>query len=305
MIPTFDQLMRPILVLAAQGKISRVAMTQAMVKEYRLSEEEANKRIPSGGSTYIGNRVGWAMTFLTKAGLISKIAYKTYSATDLGKQFLASHPKKFALSELEKVPGWEDAWEAGRAKRRERKKGAETAEATATPTEIIAEGVQALREELRCRLLDTILKQTPGFFEKLVLDVLAAMGYGGGLPDAFKHEGKSGDEGVDGRINQDALGLDQICVQAKRYAPDRAVDRKSIQAFVGSLAGQGVTKGIFITTSHFAGTAEEFVTRGSPTKVVLVDGEKLIELMLRHRIGTRVQETHEIFEIDQNYFDEE
>jgi restriction system protein len=135
--------------------------------------------------------------------------------------------------------------------------------------------------------------------------VVKAMGYGADDADALSHVGKSGDEGIDGRINQDPLGLDQICVQAKRYAVDRPVDRVAIQAFIGSLAGQGVTKGIFITTSYFKGTAEEFVTRGSSTKIVLVDGEQLIDLMLRHRIGTRVKETYEVFEIDQNYFDEE
>jgi restriction system protein len=130
------------------------------------------------------------------------------------------------------------------------------------------------------------------------------MGYGGSKEDAAQHLGKAGDEGIDGRINQDSLGLDQILVQAKRYARDHVVTRQQIQAFIGSLAGQGVSKGVFITTSYFAGTAQEFVQRGSPTKVILVDGEQLIDIMLRKNIGVRVVETHEIKEIDQNYFDE-
>lgn len=177
--------------------------------------------------------------------------------------------------------------------------------ANSTPEEAIEQGIKTLESDLRARLLAAILEQTPEFFERLVLEVLKAMGYGADNENSLKHVGKTGDEGIDGRINQDALGLDQICVQAKRYALDRPVDRMSIQAFIGSLAGQGVTKGIFITTSYFKGTAEEFVTRGSATKVVLVDGEQLIDLMLRHRIGTRVKQTFEVFEIDQNYFDEE
>jgi restriction system protein len=176
---------------------------------------------------------------------------------------------------------------------------------TATPEEAIEKSVETLESDLRTRLLGEILSQPPDFFERLVLDVLRAMGYGSGREGSLKHVGQSGDEGIDGRINQDALGLDQICVQAKRYALDRPVDRMSIQAFIGSLAGQGVTKGIFITTSYFKGTAEEFVTRGSATKVVLVDGDRLIDLMLRHRIGTRVKRTFEVFEIDQNYFEED
>lgn len=132
------------------------------------------------------------------------------------------------------------------------------------------------------------------------------MGYGDpkARHEAAERLGKSGDEGIDGRINQDALGLDQILVQAKRYAPDRPIDRKTIQAFIGSLAGQGVTKGIFITTSYFAETAHEFVQRGAHTKIVLIDGKDLINRMLRHKIGVRVSRAIEIFELDQNYFDD-
>ena len=250
------------------------------------------------------------MTFLTKAALISKVDKATYAATELGRKYLLTHPTVITHDDLKLIPGWHDAWELGRQKRRERK-GVDTKSedagvlSTSTPEEAIAEGIQTLKSDLRSRLLEAILAQSPEFFEKLVLQVLKAMGYGSGNDDSLKHVGQSGDEGIDGRIKQDALGLDQICVQAKRYAVDRPIDRVSIQAFIGSLAGQGVTKGIFITTSYFKGTAEEFVTRGSATKVVLVDGEQLIDLLLLHRIGTRVKESYEVFEIDQNYFDEE
>jgi restriction system protein len=131
------------------------------------------------------------------------------------------------------------------------------------------------------------------------------VGYGGSRADAAEHLGQSNDEGVDGRINQDPLGLDQVVVQAKRYAVDRSIDRKTIQAFVGSMTGQGVTKGVFITTSSFNDNAKEFVQRGSHTKVVLIDGEQLVNLMLRHHIGVRVERKVEILDVDQNYFTEE
>lgn len=131
-----------------------------------------------------------------------------------------------------------------------------------------------------------------------------AMGYGGSREDAAEHLGRSGDEGIDGRINQDALGLDQVLVQAKKYRPDRIIDRKEVQAFIGSLAGQGVTTGVFITTSGYQPSAREFIQRGSTTKIVLVDGEMLIDLMIRHGIGVRVAQKFEVHEIDQNYFDE-
>jgi restriction system protein len=138
----------------------------------------------------------------------------------------------------------------------------------------------------------------------LVLDVLLAMGYGGSREDAAEHLGRSDDEGIDGLIHQDALGLDQIMIQAKRYAPDRPIDRKTVQAFIGSLAGQGVSKGVFITTSSYKDRAEEFVKRGSQTKVVLIDGDELLALMMRHHIGVRVERTVELLELDQNYFED-
>jgi restriction system protein len=143
---------------------------------------------------------------------------------------------------------------------------------------------------------------TPLFFFHRSRDT---SGYGGSRADAAEHLGKSGDEGVDGRINQDTLGLDQIFVQAKRYAPDRPVDRKTIQAFVGSMTGQGVTKGVFITTSSFNENAREFVLRGANTKIVLIDGERLLSLMLQHHIGVRVERQLEVLELDQNYFTED
>jgi restriction system protein len=306
MIPTFDQFLRPILALAAQGQVTRRGIQPLLAEQFKLTEEELLLRVPSGSSTLLANRSGWAMTFLTKAGLITKVSPKTYSATPAGHEMLKAYPSEISEDALKELPGWEDAWEAGRQRRRDRKKQPhQEALTNTTPEDAIGAGIKSLKDDLRYRLLAAILDQPPDFFERLVLQVLKAMGYGADDDDALRHVGQSGDEGIDGRINQDPLGLDQICVQAKRYAVDRPVDRVAIQAFIGSLAGHGVTKGIFITTSYFKGTAEEFVTRGSPTKIVLVDGEQLIDLMLRHRIGTRVKETYEVFEIDQNYFDEE
>jgi restriction system protein len=258
----------------------------------------------------MGNRTGWAFTFLTKAGLIEKAAPKFYKATQLGLEFLKSHPATITVKDLEAIPGFHEAWELGSAKRRQRQQGQATEQGDkldghATPQELIEREVGALRADLRSRLIESIIAQTPEFFERLVLDVLVAMGYGGTREDAAEHLGQSGDEGIDGRINQDTLGLDQILVQAKRYRPDRKIDRKEVQAFIGSLSGQGVTKGVFITTSSFQDSAHEFVSRGLNTKVVLVDGEMLIDLMIRHRIGVRVLKTHEIHELDQNYFEDE
>ena len=308
-IPTFDQMLRPILELATRESVTRRTATETMIRHFSLTPAEIEQRIPSGASSVVGNRAGWAMTFLTKAGLIKKVAPKTYRASELAEDFLKTHPQVITVPDLRTLKGFEEAWAEARAKRRENARREENdelpiADATATPQEVIARQVNSVRADLRERLLQTIVEQSPSFFERLVLDVLIAMGYGGSRADAAKHVGQSGDEGIDGRINQDALGLDQVLVQAKRYRPDRTVDRQHIQAFIGSLAGQGVTKGVFITTSSFAASAREFVARGSTTKVVLVDGEMLIDLMLRHGIGVRVVERYELHELDQNYFDE-
>ena len=225
-------------------------------------------------------------------------------------QFLAQHPERIREADLRTIPGYKEAWAAGSARRRakesERNESPDNAaDETATPHEIINREVSALRNELRSRLLDAILAQSPEFFEQLVLDVLIAMGYGGSREDAAEHLGQSGDEGIDGCINQDTLGLDQVMVQAKRYRPDRTVSRAEVQGFIGSLSGQGVTKGVFITTSTFVQSAHEFVARGLTTKVVLVDGEMLIDLMIKHHIGARVSHTYELYELDQNYFDDD
>ncbi len=307
-IPTYDKLFRPVLELAARQSINRKSATEVMIVEFKLSPEEIARRLASGGST-IRNRTGWAMTFLTKAGLIAKIAPKTYAATEQGREFLQRHQGLIRESDLRKIPGYMEAWAAGSAKKRAREASRADSnetdeEATSTPHEIIARQIQTIEADVRGRLLQTVIEQTPEFFEILVLDVLIKMGYGGSREDAAQHLGRSGDEGIDGRINQDSLGLDQVLVQAKKYRPDRIIDRKEVQAFIGSLAGQGVTKGVFITTSGYQPSAREFIQRGSTTKIVLVDGEMLIDLMIRHGIGVRVAQKFEIHEIDQNYFEE-
>ena len=298
-IPTFDQMLHPILALATRQDVTRRLAESAMAQHFALTPEERAERIPSGGSTLVGNRAGWAMTFLTKGGLIAKVVPKTYRATPKGTAFLAAHPTVITVKDLEAMEGWDNAWRSTR-----RKKDPEPDGRDKTPAETIDAALATLNGEVRARLLEAILNQTPEFFEQLVLDVLIKMGYGGSREEAAEHLGRSGDEGIDGRINQDALGLDQIMVQAKRYKPEHPIDRKTIQAFIGSLAGQGVSKGIFITTSSFAESAREFVLRGSNTKIVLIDGSDLLDLMLRHHVGVRVERTIEVLDIDHNYFDD-
>jgi restriction system protein len=300
-IPTVNDLLHPLLGLAERGDISRRNATPVMADHFKMTPAERDARIPSGASTFVRHRTGWAMSYLTKAKMIAKVAPNTYRITDFGRDFLQQHTSGFGVRELAALPGWKDAWEASK-----KDKPAESSpESERTPVEALDAAVATLKADLKNRLLAAIVDQSPAFFERLVLDVLIKMGYGGSREDAAQHLGRSGDEGVDGRINQDPLGLDQVFVQAKRYAANNVVDRKSVQAFVGSMTGQGATKGIFITTSSFNENAREFVQRGSQTKVVLIDGNALLELMLRHHIGLRVERRVEVLDIDQNYFDEE
>jgi restriction system protein len=298
----------PLLAMAAKEPLTRRTATTAMQEQFRLTEEERNARIPSGQSTFVGNRAGWAMTFLTKAGLIEKVAPKTYRATPKGVALRAQRPNGITLQDLRSLEGWKEAWKSTRSRSAESDAegvAGEVGTSTATPAEALDNAVKTLDTELKSRLLDAILAQTSEFFERLVLDVLVAMGYGGSPADAAKHLGRSGDEGIDGCVNQDPLGLDQILVQAKQYAVDRPVTRPMIQAFIGSMTGQGVTKGVFITTSSFNDNAKEFVQRGSQIKVVLIDGDELLNLMLRHHIGVRIERQVEVLELDQNYFSED
>ena len=308
-VPTFDQLLRPILALAAEGEISRRSAADAMADRFNLSDEEREARIPSGSSTYIGNRSGWAMTFLTKARLIEKVVRGTYRITEDGRSFLTRFPDAIRVADLQALPGWEEAW-GNRVPGESSTPGPITVgtppvAATATPEDRIDSALAELEAVLRKDLLDAILEKPPRFFEELVLEVLGALGYGGMGADSLQHTGGPGDEGIDGVINEDALGLDKLMLQAKRYRPDRKVDREAIQAFVGSLVMKGVDRGVFITTSSFADTAKELVTRPTGPRVVLIDGKRLVDLMIDKGIGVRVKKAMALRELDRNYFDDE
>lgn len=301
-IPTYEMMLRPILMLACESPITRAGVTSAMEDHFKLTEDERQARIQTG-ATYVRNRAGWAMTFLTKGGLIEKVAPRTYKSTAFGQKYLADHPDKITNKDLQKIPGWTEAWQVSKSEKVETEPA--IGDESSTPIEILEQAIKTHNNDLKKRLLDSIMAQTPTFFEQLVLDVLVAMGYGGAREGAALHQGKSSDEGIDGAIRQDPLGLDLILVQAKRYKQENLIDRDRVQAFIGSMAGQGVTKGVFITTSGFNSNAKEFVLRGSQAKVVLIDGEMLLDLMIRHGIGVREEQLFRVMDLDQNYFNDE
>lgn len=309
-IPTFDKLLRPVLELATQEDITRRSATDRMIQQLGLSREEVEQLLPSGQSTVIGNRTGWAMSFLTKGGLISKVAPRTYRATDTGRRFLVEHPVVIKVADLQGIPGWEEAWQT-RAKREPSSSAFEVgslgdktalgSDSTSTPEERMESAFGELRETLVADLLAHLAKTDPFRFEQVVLDLLVAMGYGGSRKEAAAVTQKTGDEGIDGVINEDRLGLDVIYIQAKRWKAN--VGRPEIQNFVGALAGKKATKGIFITTSSFHENASDYAA-GLQQKVILIDGRRLAELMIEHGIGVAQEHAYHIKTIDSDYFDE-
>lgn len=300
-IPTYDQLLRPLLEIAVQGDIARRSGTEAMIKKFELTPDEVEKRLPSGGSTYIRNRVGWAMSFLTKGGLIAKVAPKTYRATDFGIKFLNEHPEGITIADLEAIPGWAEAWKPKEKKRGETAFTGSDPDRKSTPHERIEAAFSELRETLIADLQAQLAKIDPFRFEEVVLDLLVKMGYGGSVREAAEVTRKTGDEGIDGVINEDKLGLDVIYIQAKRWKGN--VGREAIQNFVGALAGKKASKGVFITTSAFNNNATSYA-ENLPQKVILMDGHRLAELMIEHNVGVAEEHAYRIKKIDSDYFEE-
>jgi restriction system protein len=302
-IPNVGQLLRPLLDLATHQDITRRSATTAMSDLFKLSPSEQAERLPSGGSTYIQNRTGWAMSYLTKGGLISKTAPATYRATDLGRTFLERYPTEITGRDLEAIPGWEEAWttKAKRQKATASTKPSAPLDLTATPQERIETASIELRETLIAELLTRLGTVDPFRFEQVVLDLLVAMGYGGSRKEAAAVTQKTGDEGIDGVINEDRLGLDVIYIQAKRWKGN--VGRQEIQSFVGALAGKKASKGVFITTGSFNSNASSYVS-DVHQKVILVDGRRLAELMIEHGIGVAEEHAYSVKKIDSDYFEE-
>jgi restriction system protein len=308
-IPTFDKLLRPVLELATREDVTRQTATQSMIEQLKLSPEEKEQRLASG-STVIRDRASWAMSFLTKGGLIAKVAPKVYRATEFGQLFLRDHPQIITVGDLQAIPGWEEAWQT-RAKKRAATPSAPPAgadlsistasDSTSTPQERIDSAFGELRETLISDLQSQLAKTDPFRFEQVVLDLLIAMGYGGSRKEAAAVTQKTADEGIDGVINEDRLGLDVIYVQAKRWKGN--VGRQEIQSFVGALAGKKASKGVFITTSEFNGNATDYA-EGLHQKVILIDGRRLAELMIEHNIGVAEEHAYRIKKVDSDYFEE-
>ncbi|MCO6432231.1 MAG: restriction endonuclease [Deltaproteobacteria bacterium] len=301
-IPDYETIMLPLLNLLSAGEpMSLDEATNAIAAQFKLTSDEQAQRIPSGQSTYVKNRVGWARTYLKKAGLLQSPKRGYVQITDRGSEVLGQRPKQIDQKFLRQFPEFMEFVSPS---------GEEADKATMpspvlsdqTPDEVIARSYQTVRSQLSDELLDTIKGCSPAFFEKLVIDLLVAMGYGGTAADAARATQLSNDEGIDGVIKEDKLGLDTIYVQAKRW--QNPVHRPEIQKFAGALQGKRSRKGIFITTSTFSDGAKEFAST-IESHIVFIDGMKLAELMIDHGVGVATQKVYEMKKIDSDYFSEE
>lgn len=303
MIPNYQVLMLPLLKAVKDQKEYKLNdIVDILANEFKLSEEERKELLPSGQSFLFGNRVGWARTYLKKAGLLDSPKRGYLIITQRGLDVLKQKPKEVNVALLQQ---FSEFLEFQSSKRDDNitENTIVQSESIQTPEEILENSYQDIRKSLAQELLDKITKLSPSFFERLVVELLVKMGYGGSMKDAGKALGKSGDEGIDGTIKEDKLGLDIIYIQAKRWQPGNVVGRPEIHKFVGALAGQGAKKGIFITTSTFTKDALEFVPRNE-TKIVLIDGYLLAQLMIDYNLGVATQQVYEIKKIDSDYFEE-
>lgn len=301
-IPDFQTIMLPLLEHYSDGQPrSNQDTLKAMVDHFSLSDEEQDELLPSGRQSVFTNRIAWAKSHLKQAGLIESPKRGMYKLTPRGQEVLAELPERITIGYLRQFPQFrhfrgEDRESASKPSQPSPDKEEKT------PQELIEYGYLQINNELAEEVLKQVRMSSPFFFEKIVVDLLLAMGYGGSRAEAGQVTRKTGDGGIDGIINEDKLGLDVIYVQAKRW--ENPISRPEVQKFAGALMGRKAKKGIFITTSVFTREAQEFVA-SIDSRVVLVDGERLARLMIEHNVGVLVGQTYEIKRMDSDYFIEE
>lgn len=307
-VPTWDQYMAPCLRVLADGEVHRTRpIVEAAAGLLGVTEEQRQILIPSGQEQW-ANRGNWALSYLARSGAAERPSRGRYVITEAGRKLLADHPEGITEKHLRALSGDDNAPHTFKAfpSPTPTTSPAVVAEASKLdPEEQIESGVARINADVADQLLTRILGQEPVFFEQAVLDLLIAMGYGGAEGSATRTQLSSDggiDGGIDGIVDQDALGLSRIYVQAKRYAEDNAIGRPAIQAFVGALAGNQANQGVFITTSRFSGEAQTYADQ-VPTRIVLIDGQKLTRLMIRYGVGVQVKRTVQIVEMDEDFFE--
>ncbi|WP_261382544.1 restriction endonuclease [Arthrobacter sp. UKPF54-2] len=301
-IPKWHGFMTPILRVLSDGQArTRTELTKQAMDVLGLPEELRAVRLGSGDLKAKG-RVGWAISHLIAATALARPDNALYVITDVGQQLLTRYPEGLAQAQLREVEAYRRHQAEVRAARRETSPSPEIEilDEDADPTDVIEAAIDRIHAETGSSLLSRILASSPDFFEHAVVDLLLKMGYGG-AEQRGRRIGGSGDGGIDGVIDQDALGLDRVYIQAKRYSAENTVGREAIQAFVGALHGVSASKGVFITTSRFSQGAKDYAAN-IPTRTILIDGTRLVNLMIKYRVGVQVKQSYDVVELDEDFF---
>ncbi|MFP7673387.1 restriction endonuclease [Marivita sp. S0852] len=299
MVPDFQTLMLPVLELAHEGELSMDELEEGIVTRFSISEDDRHALLPSGKQTRLKNRIGWARTYLKQAGLLTFPQRGFARITDAGRAVVAAKPQKIDKRFLQQFPEYNQFRLRTKQDDASATRGT-SSDSEATPEELLKLSVSEIDTALAEELVERVQSAPPAFFEAAIVQLLMKMGYGHGA-DAGRVLGQSSDNGVDGVINMDRLGVDQVYIQAKRYSSENTVGGGEIRDFFGALSLKDVQKGIFVTTSRFTQgalhTAEKLGAR-----IILIDGAQLGKLMLTHEVGCRVREVYKLREIEEDFF---
>lgn len=302
-IPDFQTIMLPLLKFCADGnEYTNQQALESLAEHFKLNDTERKQLLPSGQQCVFDNRVAWARAHMKMAEIVENTKRGVFRITERGKNILADSPSEINLRFLRQFPEYIKARDRSHESKKEEKSNPTCEEQESkTPSERLEEAYMALRESLTNEILSQLKSSSPIFFEKVVVEVLVKMGYGGSRKDAGQAIGRSGDEGIDGIIKEDRLGLDIIYIQAKKW--ENTVSRPEIQKFAGALQGKRARKGIFITTSDFSKSAHEYVL-AIESKIILIDGQQLANLMIDFCVGVATDAIYEVKRLDFDYFSE-
>lgn len=304
MIPPFEKFFLPSLqCFAKQNSCDGKLLQEHCIKELGLNEEDIRELIKSGRKTKLQDRISWTITYFYQACLIERLQRGVYRITQRGRDFLKSHTSDFGKEDLMQFKEFKKYASGSKAATAKTQEEEHTA-SSKTPSEILDEAYQEINKDLTQKLLDEVKRQSPQFFEQLVIRLLVNMGYGGSFEDAAKVTQYSHDDGIDGVIKEDKLGLDTIYIQAKRYTT-QAVQKPDLQKFIGALVEHKATKGIFITTSSFSSGALETCKKAEHVKIILIDGLQLANFMIEYNVGVSTTQVYEIKRVDTDFFAEE
>ena len=303
MIKKFHEYYVPVLnFLKESGPTHQTKLKEALAKIEDLSQDEINQTSEKGTNIF-SSRIHWALQYLYQSGAVDRPSKATYAINELGANLLSKNPNGIKPEILQETEGYK-YWDVRTRKNQTDKPEVSIVSGGETPTENIESAIEQLEDSIARELITRIMQATPKFLELITLVLLSKMGYGDGSESSFMHLGGPGDEGLDGVINQDSLGLQKIYLQAKRYQQGSNIGGPEIQAFMGALHGQGANGGVFITTSKFTKAAEDYVAKNMTTRIILIDGFELGRLLVKYEVGVVVLRSYKVLEIDENLFDE-